>query len=77
MQSATAVGQLAFALIPIILGAVRDLAGGLRAVLAACIGLQLLAAMLMALSSLSKCSSLPKADRHGCGHQDRVVSPQL
>jgi hypothetical protein len=45
--------QVAYALIPSILGAVRDLAGGLRAVLAVCIGLQLLAAMLEALSSLS------------------------
>jgi hypothetical protein len=63
----TAVGQVAYALIPSILGTVRDLAGELRAVLGVCIGLQL-AAMMMALGSLSKRSSLRKADQDGGGH---------
>jgi hypothetical protein len=44
----TAIGQVAYALIPTILGVVRDVAGGPRA------GLQLPAATLMALGSVSK-----------------------
>ena len=63
-----AVGQVAYALIPSILGTVRDLAGDLRAVLGVCVGLQPLAAMMMALGSLSKRSSLRKADQDGGGH---------
>jgi hypothetical protein len=63
-----AVGQVAYALIPSILGTARDLAGELRAVLGVCIGLQPLAAMMMALGSLSKRSSLRKADQDGGGH---------
>ena len=64
----TAVCQVAYALIPSILGTVRDLAGDLRAVLGVCVGLQPLAAMMMALGSLSKRSSLRKADQDGGGH---------
>ena len=63
-----AVGQVAYPLIPSILGTVRDLTGDLRAVLGVCIGLQPLAAMMMALGSLSKRSSLRKADQDGGGH---------
>ena len=48
----TAIGQVAYAMIPIVLGAIRDLAGGCRALLAACVGLQVAAALLMALGSL-------------------------
>jgi hypothetical protein len=50
----TAVGQVAYALIPSILGAVRDL-GDWRAVLAVCIGLQLAAAAIIGFSALPKC----------------------
>ena len=63
-----AVGQVAYPLIPSILGTVRDLTGDLRAVLGVCIGLQPLAAMMMAPGSVSKRSSLRKADQNGGGH---------
>jgi hypothetical protein len=52
----TAIGQVAYALIPTILDAVRDVAASPRA------GLQLPAATLMALGSVSKHPSLRKAD---------------
>jgi len=68
LGSSIAIGQVAYAVIPTILGAVRDVAGSARAVLGVCIGLQLLAAMLMALSSLSKRPSLRKVGRNGGGH---------
>jgi hypothetical protein len=67
----TAIGRVAYALIPTILGAIRDVAGGPRA------GLQLPAATLMTLGSVSKRSSLRKADYPGSGHQDRMVPPHL
>jgi hypothetical protein len=47
---------------------VRDLAGDLRAVLGVCIGLQPLAAMMMALGSVSERSSLRKAHQNGGGN---------
>jgi hypothetical protein len=53
LGSSTAVGQISYALVPSVLGGVRDLVG-IKAVLDVCIGLQLLAATLMALSALEK-----------------------
>jgi hypothetical protein len=48
LGSSTAVGQISYALVPSDLGGGRDLVG-IKAVLDVCIGLQLLAATLMAL----------------------------
>jgi MFS-type transporter involved in bile tolerance (Atg22 family) len=44
---ATAIGQIAYSLIPPVLGAVHDLSGGYGVVLGVCIGLQLAAALLV------------------------------
>ena len=43
----TAVGQIAYSLIPPVLGAVHDFSGGYEVVLGVCIGLQLAAAVLV------------------------------
>jgi hypothetical protein len=43
----TAIGQIAYSLIPPVLGAVHDLSGGYGVVLGVCIGLQLAAALLV------------------------------
>jgi cyanate permease len=43
----TAIGQVAYSLSPTLLGVVRDLTGGYRAVLGVCVGLQLAAALLV------------------------------
>jgi predicted MFS family arabinose efflux permease len=43
----TAIGQVGYSLSPVLLGLVRDLTGGYRATLAACIGLQTAAALLV------------------------------
>lgn len=77
LGSSSAVGQVAYALIPVVLGAVRDLAGDLRAVIAVCIGLQLLAAIVMGLSASPRRLGSRQAGRHGRGNQDRVVPPYL
>jgi nitrate/nitrite transporter NarK len=43
----TAIGQIAYSLIPPVLGAVHDFSGGYEVVLGVCIGLQLTAALLV------------------------------
>jgi predicted MFS family arabinose efflux permease len=43
----TAIGQIAYSISPALLGLVRDLSGGYRPALAVCIGLQILAALLI------------------------------
>jgi len=43
----TAIGQIAYSLMPPVLGVVHDLSGGYGAVLGVCIGLQLTAALLV------------------------------
>jgi hypothetical protein len=55
-------------LIPTILGAVRDLTGGYRAVLGVCVGLQAVAAVVIAFSSISKRPKLGRAAEHGSRH---------
>jgi MFS family permease len=50
----TAVGQIAYSLIPTVLGVVRDLSGGYRVVLVVCIGLQLAAVVLVKRGTTTK-----------------------
>jgi nitrate/nitrite transporter NarK len=49
----TAIGQVGYSLSPALLGIVRDMTGGYRAVLGVCVGLQLVATFLI-LGGLSK-----------------------
>ena len=55
-------------MIPIVLGAARDLAGSYRAVLAVCIGLQVAAALLMTFSVATERLNSVRALRNGSGH---------
>lgn len=48
------IGQVAYALIPVLLGPVRDLSGDIRVVITVCVALQLFAAIVMALSALPR-----------------------
>jgi hypothetical protein len=77
LRLSTAIGLVAYAMIPIFLGAVGDLAGGYRAVLAACIGLQVTAAFLMTLGAVKERITAKGAVDYGGDHQDRVVPPHL
>ena len=57
-----------YSMIPIVLGAARDLAGSYRAVLAVCIGLQVAAALLMTISVATERLNSVRALRNGSGH---------
>jgi hypothetical protein len=57
--------------------AVRDLAGGFRAVPGVCIGLQLVAGLPIALGSRTGRCNLVRTVPNGSGHQDRMVPPHL
>jgi|SRR5271169_3140550 len=64
----TAMGQVAHAVIPIALGAVRDFAHGYRAVFVACMGLQVAVALLMAFGAMTTRPDVLEAARNGSSH---------
>jgi MFS family permease len=62
----TAIGQVGYSVSPALLGVVRDLTGGYRAVLGVCVGLQLAAALLIIRGAIAR--------RLGRRQQHRLVS---
>jgi predicted MFS family arabinose efflux permease len=73
----TAVGQLGYSLSPALLGIVRDLTGGCRAVLGVCVALQLAAALLIVYRTVERFLGRQRRWRDGNSHQDRLVRPHL
>ena len=73
----TAVGQVGYSLSPALLGIVRDLTGGCRAVLGVCVMLQLAAALLIVYRVVERLPARQRKWRDGRSHQDRLVRPHL
>jgi predicted MFS family arabinose efflux permease len=73
----TAVGQVGYSLSPALLGIVRDLTGGCRAVLGVCVALQLAAALLIVYRTVERFLGRQRRRRDGNSHQDRLVRPHL
>ena len=72
----TAIGQVGYSLSPALLGLVRDLTGGYRAVLGVCAGLQLAAAFLIVYSTIRRrLLGRRRWWRDGRGHENRMVRP--
>ena len=73
-----AIGQVGYLPSPALLGLVRDLTGGARAVLGVCVRLQVVPAFLIIDGRLERRLARQRRGwRNGRCHQDRVVRPHL